>query len=100
MRALWTGSLNFGLINIPIKLYSASKARALSFRLLEKHSYCEISYKKICEKNHKEVPYENIVKGYEYRPGDYVVLTPEDFKKAQIEDNRNIEIVSFSKESE
>jgi DNA end-binding protein Ku len=92
MRALWSGSLSFGLINIPLKLYSASRPRPLNFRLLQKHSQCET--------NHKEVPYEDIVKGYEYRKGDYMVLTDEDFKKAQAEDSRAIEVVSFSEEED
>jgi len=82
MRPLWSGSLSFGLINIPLKLYSASRPRPLNFRMLEKHSQCEIQFKRICFKNHKEVAYEDVVKGYEYRKGDYVVLTDEDFKKA------------------
>jgi DNA end-binding protein Ku len=100
MRALWSGSLSFGLINIPLKLYSASKARPLNFKLLEKHSQCEISYQRICKKNHKEVPYEDIVKGYEYRKGDYVVLTDEDFKKAKAEETRTIDIINFSDEDD
>jgi len=100
MRPLWSGSLSFGLINIPLKLYSASRPRPLNFRMLEKHSQCEIQFKRICSKNHKEVSYENIVKGYEYRKGDYVVLTDEDFKKAKAEDSRTIEVVSFSDEDD
>src|ERR1043165_9604275 len=100
MRPLWSGSLSFGLINVPVKLYSASRARPLNFRLLEKHSQCEIQYKRVCEKNHKEVPYEDIVKGSEYRKGDYVVLTDADFKKAQAKESSTIDIVSFSEEEE
>jgi DNA end-binding protein Ku len=100
MRALWSGSISFGLINIPVKLYSASKARPLSFRLLEKHSQCEIKFQRICETNHKEVKYEDIVKGYEYGEGDYIVLTDEDFKKASARESRSIDIVSFSDEDD
>jgi DNA end-binding protein Ku len=100
MRALWSGSISFGLINIPVRLFSASRARALNFKLLEKHSQCEIQYVRICAANHKEVPYQDIVRGYEYKKGDYVVLTDEDFKKAQSQDLKNIDIVSFAKAEE
>ena len=100
MRSLWSGSLSFGLINIPLKLYSASKARPLSFKLLEKHTQCEISFQRVCKTNHKEVPYHDIVKGYEYREGDYVVLTDDDFRKAAAKESRTIDIICFSDEDE
>src|SRR6266487_1078530 len=62
MRSLWTGSLSFGLINIPVKLYSASMERALSFKLFDKHGNCPVSYMKVCRANGKEVKQEDIVK--------------------------------------
>ncbi len=100
MRPLWSGAISFGLINIPVKLFSASKARPLSFKLLQKHSQCEISFERVCKRNHKTVPYQDIVKGYEYKKGDYVVLTDEDFEKAKAEESRSIDIVSFVQEDE
>jgi DNA end-binding protein Ku len=96
MRALWSGSLSFGLINIPIKLYSASLERALSFKLIDKHGNCPISYVKVCRSNHKEVPPQDIVRGYEYQKGDYVVLDEQDFKKAAPKKTDWIEVLQFS----
>jgi DNA end-binding protein Ku len=100
MRAVWSGALSFGLINIPVKVYSASEERALKFRLLDKHGHCPISYAKVCRDTNKEVKYEDIVKGYEYQKGDYVILTDEDFKKASPAKTKAIEIVSFVEEAE
>lgn len=100
MRSIWSGSLSFGLINIPVRVYSASEERALKFHLLDKHGHCPISYLKVCRGTAKEVKYEDIVKGYEYQKGDYVVLTDEDFKKAAPKKTKLIEIVSFVDESE
>lgn len=100
MRAIWSGSLSFGLINIPVKVYSAAEERALKFHLLDKHGNCPVSYAKICRATHKEVKYEDIVKGYEYQKGDYVVLTDEDFKKAAPKKTKLIEVINFVPESE
>jgi DNA end-binding protein Ku len=100
MRAIWSGSLAFGLINIPVRIYSASEERALKFKLLDKHGHCPISYAKVCRGTNKEVKYEDIVKGYEYQKGDFVILTDEDFKKAAPKKTKAIEIVSFTDESE
>ena len=100
MRSLWSGAISFGLINIPVKLYSASKARPLNFKLLQKHSQCEISFQRICKNNHKEVPYEDIVRGYAVKPGEYVILEDKDFEKAKVEESREIDIVSFADEKE
>src|ERR1051326_2095580 len=100
MRAIWSGALSFGLVNIPVKLYSATSGTELSFDMLHKKDLSPIRYARICRLDGKEVPYEDIVKGYEYRKGDYVVLTDEDFKKAAIEKTKAIEIQEFTKESE
>jgi DNA end-binding protein Ku len=96
MRALWSGSLAFGLINIPVKLYSASKDRALKFKLLDKHGLHPVSYMRVRQGTHEEVPYEDIVRGYEYKKGDYVVLTDEDFKEASPKKTETIDIVNFA----
>lgn len=100
MRAIWSGALSFGLINIPVRIYSASEERALKFRLLDKHGHCPISYAKICRNTGREVKYEDIVKGYEYQKGDYVILTDEDFRKASPKKTKAIEIESFVEEGE
>ncbi len=100
MRSLWSGAISFGLINIPVKLYSASKARPLNFKLLQKHSECEISFQRVCKTNHKEVPYEDIVRGFAVKPGEYVVLEDKDFEKAKVDESREIDIVSFANEKE
>lgn len=96
MRALWSGALSFGLINIPVKIYSASKDRALKFRMLDKHSLCPIGYVKVCKTDNSEVRPEDIVKGYEYEKGDYIVLSDEDFKRANAKKTSTIDIVSFT----
>lgn len=100
MRPIWKGSISFGLVNIPIRLYSASHERELKFSLLHKKDLSEIRYAKICKHEEKEVPYEDIVKGYEKEDGTVVVLTEEDFKKADLEKSKAIEIFDFTLEDE
>jgi DNA end-binding protein Ku len=100
MRAMWTGSLSFGLINIPVRLFSATQDHGLSFDLLHKKDLSPIRYARICKADGKEIPYEDIVKGYEYQKGDYVVLVDEDFKKANVKKTKTIDMVEFTNESE
>lgn len=100
MRSIWSGAVSFGLINIPVKIYSASEERALKFRMLDKHGHCPISYAKICRTTGQEIPYEDIVKGYEYQKGDYVILTDDDFEKVAPKKTKTIDIVSFVDEDE
>ena len=95
MHALWTGSLSFGLITIPVTLYSASKERALDFSMLHKDDLGPISYKKICKKDGHEVAHQDIVKGFEYREGEYVVLDADDFKRASADKSETIDIEEF-----
>lgn len=96
MRAMWKGALSFGLINIPISLYSAIEDRGgLSFDMLHKKDLSPIRYAKICKEDGKEIPYSEIVKGYKYENGDYVVLVDEDFKKADVKKSKAIEILDF-----
>lgn len=97
MRSLWTGSLSFGLVNIPVKLYSASEERALSFHLLAKDDLCPVSYQKVCRVDNQVVEQKDIVKGYEYEDGQFVVLTPDDFKRAKTAKSDLIDIVAFVK---
>jgi DNA end-binding protein Ku len=81
MRSLWTGAIGFGLVNIPVKLYSATQQSDLDLDMLDKKDMSNIRFKRINEKTGKEVAWENIVRAYNY-DGQYVVLSDEDFKKA------------------
>jgi DNA end-binding protein Ku len=99
MRAIWTGAIGFGLVNIPVKLYSAIEESELELDMLDKDDHSNIKYQRINERTGKVVPYENIVKGYKM-DGRYVVLSDEDFQKAMPEKNKVIEISSFAMEKE
>ncbi len=94
-RAIWKGNISFGLVNVPIELYSAEKKSELHFKLLDKRSNSAVHYQRVSEKTGEEVPWDQIVKGYEYEGGDVVVLTEEDFKKAAVEATQTIEISDF-----
>jgi DNA end-binding protein Ku len=97
MRAIWKGSISFGLVNIPIGLYPATRRDEVSFRQLRKSDLSPINYKRVAEVDQKEVPWEEIVKGYEYEKGNFVVVTEEDFKRANIEATQTVEITDFVK---
>jgi DNA end-binding protein Ku len=100
MRPLWSGSISFGLVNVPVKLYSASEERALSFRMLEKKTLSPISYKKVIKGTDTEVEQKDIVKGYACGDGTYVVLTPADFKRANPKKTELLDILGFVEEGE
>jgi DNA end-binding protein Ku len=100
MRPLWSGSISFGLVNIPVKLYSASEERALKFHMLEAKSLSPISYKKVIKDTDTEVEYDDIVKGFELKKGQFVILEKDDFKKANPRKTELLDIVSFADESE
>lgn len=100
MRAIWSGSINFGLVNIPIKLYSGSEDTGLDLTMLHKADLSPIRYARICRADGKEVSYHDIVKGYEYQKGDYIVLTDKDFENARSDSSHSIEIVEFVAEKE
>src|SRR6059036_975555 len=95
MRAIWKGSISFGLVNIPIALYPATKREQLNFRLLRKSDLSPVNYKRVAEKDGKEVPWEQIVKGYEYEKGKYVVLKDEDFERVDLEATQTVDIQDF-----
>ncbi|MEO6549551.1 MAG: Ku protein [Ferruginibacter sp.] len=99
MKAIWTGSIGFGLVNIPIKLYSAIQSSRLDFDMLDKKDLANIRFKRVNEKSNKEVTWENIVKGY-MLDGKYVVLDDKDFAKAAPEKSEHIEITQFVDENE
>jgi len=99
MKAIWTGSIGFGLVNIPVKLYSAIEESTLDLDMLDKKDHANIKFKRVNENTGKEVAWENIVKGY-YIKDRYVVLDENDFKKAAPEKTDHIEIVQFLDEKE
>lgn len=100
MRPIWKGSISFGLVNIPIALLAATKREELKFRLLRKSDLSPINYKRVAEVDGKEVAWEDIVKGYEYEKGQYVVLKDEDFRRADVEATETVDIIDFVPEKE
>jgi len=97
MRAIWSGAIGFGLVNIPVKLFSATKESTLDLHMLDMHGHANIRYARINESTGKEVAWENIVKGYKYND-EYVVLTDEDFEKVMPRKSKMIDINEFVKE--
>lgn len=99
MKAIWSGSIKFGLINIPVKLYPATQERRLNFDFLRKDDLCRIRNVRICEETGEEVPYRDIARGYKYN-GEYIVVTEEDFRHAGVEKTYLVEIIHFTQENE
>jgi DNA end-binding protein Ku len=97
MRAIWKGAISFGLVNIPIALYPATRTEDLKFRLLRGKDLSPVNYKRVAEADGKEVPWDHIVKGYEHEKGKFVVLKDEDFKRVDIEATQTVDIVRFVK---
>jgi DNA end-binding protein Ku len=100
MRSIWSGSISFGLVNIPVKLFSGSESNSLDLDMLRKSDLCPIKYLRVCKHDNKEVPYDEIVKGYEYSDGEYIVLTDQDFENASLEKTHLIDIIDFVDEHE
>jgi len=99
-RALWKGSINFGLVNIPVALYPAETVNSLDFDLLDRRDFAPIKYQRINKHTGEEVPWEQIVKGYEYEKGEYVTLTDEELKSANVEATQSIDILDFVEAAE
>src|SRR3984957_15573076 len=97
MRALWTGAISFGLVTIPVSLYPATKREELKFRLLRKSDESPVNYKRVAEADGKEVPWDQIVKGYEHEKGKFVVLKEEDFARVDVEATQTVDIIHFVK---
>ena len=95
MRAIWKGSITFGLVYIPVAVYPATREEKISFKQLRARDLSPIRYKKIAEADEKEVKPEEIVKGFEYQKGHWVTLKDEDFEKVKIESTHSIEITDF-----
>jgi DNA end-binding protein Ku len=95
MAAIWKGSISFGLVSIPVALQNASKVEELKFKLLRGTDLSPVNYKRVAQVDGKEVPWDQIVKGYEYEKGKFVVLKEEDFKRVDLEATDTIDIVDF-----
>lgn len=95
MRAIWKGSISFGLVNIPIALYPATRREELKFRLLRATDHSPVNYKRVAQKDGKEVPWDQIVKGYEYEKGKFVVLNEKDFQRVDLEATQTVDIQDF-----
>jgi DNA end-binding protein Ku len=94
-RAIWNGAISFGLVTIPVQLVSAVRSQRPRFHLLHAKDEAPVKYERVCEREAKPVPWEQIVKGYEYEKGQYAVLTKEDFKRAALEKTDTIDVLSF-----
>lgn len=100
MRPIWTGAIGFGLVNIPVKIYSATQSSALSLDMLDKKDHSNIRYVRVNEKTGREVAWENIAKGFKMPNDEYVVLTKKDFEIASAKKTKVIEITDFVNEEE
>jgi len=94
-QTIWKGSLRFGLVHIPVGLYSAEEQDELSFTMLDRRDYSPVGYQRVNKSTGEEVPWDEIVKGYEYEDGEYVVLGEEDFRRANPEATQSVDIASF-----
>ncbi|MDF3066130.1 MAG: Ku protein [Polyangiaceae bacterium] len=94
-RAIWTGTVGFGLVQIPVGLHTAEDRAELDMTLLDKRNLSPVGYERVNKKTGKEVTWENIVKGYEHKEGEYVVLTDQDFAEANVEATKQIDILDF-----
>jgi DNA end-binding protein Ku len=94
-RAMWKGAIAFGLVNIPVELYSATRDHRPKFRLLHAKDESPVHYERVCQSEGKAVGWEELVKGYEYEKGQFVVLTKDDFKTAALEKTKTVDILDF-----
>lgn len=100
MATIWKGAISFGLVHIPIRLETATSEYTPSFRMLHAKDHSTIKTQRLCEKEGKVIEWSDIVKGYEYEPGKFVVMSEDDFKAAEVQVTRTIEIMDFVDESE
>ncbi|WP_394780284.1 Ku protein [Undibacterium sp.] len=94
-RALWKGAISFGLVHIPVELFSAVKEHDLDLTMLDKRDFAPIGFRRYNKHSGKEVKWDDIVKGYEYKDNEYVVLSDEDLKRANVEATQTIDILAF-----
>lgn len=100
MRPIWNGAISFGLVNIPIGVYSATHSERISFNFLHKADLGRIHNVRVCDVCGKQVPYDDLVRGYEYEKGEYVALEEEDFERIAIESSKTISIMEFVEQEE
>lgn len=101
MRAIWNGSISFGLVNIPVRMYSGSESReGIDLDMLHKEDHAPIRYARICRKDGEEIPWNDIVKGYEYRDGDYIVLTQKELDTLDTKKTQTVDIQQFVDEGD
>jgi len=100
MASIWKGSLAFGLVNIPVEAKTAVREDHISFRMLHEEDMSPVKYERVCAVDGEPVPWNEIVKGYEYEKGKYVVMTDDDFKAAALESSKTLEILDFVKQEE
>src|SRR4029450_11405171 len=94
-RALWKGSISFGLVNIPIELHTAVRNHRPKFRMLHAKDKSPVKFERVCQRDGKPVAWEDLVKGYEYQKGAFVVITKEDFASAALHKTRTVDIIDF-----
>ena len=94
-RPIWKGMISFGLVSVPVVLYPAEQSHQLAFSMLDKHDFSPIGYKRYNKTTGKEVSWNDIVKGYEYEKGQFVVLSDEDFRRANVRQARSVDIATF-----
>ena len=99
-RSIWKGAISFGLVTIPVKLFSATEEKDISFRQVHPEDGGRIKYKRVCEKCGREIPYAEIAKGYEMADGRMVILEPEDFEALPLATTKAVEVVQFVAEDE
>ncbi|MCY1483610.1 putative DNA repair protein YkoV [compost metagenome] len=100
MKAIWKGGISFGLINIPVRLYSGAVTHRIDLDMVRKKDHCAIEFVRVCKKDGKEVPWDEIAKGYKKENGDYVVLDKADFARAMPEKTQTIDVFEFVLEKE
>ncbi len=99
-RSIWKGSIAFGLVSIPVELYPAEERKEFKFSMLDKRDFSPVGYMRYSKQSGKEVEWSNIVKGYEYEKDQYVVMSDEDFKRANVKASKTVDIQSFIQDSE
>ncbi|MCP9983198.1 non-homologous end joining protein Ku [Actinomadura madurae] len=100
MRSIWKGAISFGLVTIPVKLYSATEQRDVAFHQVHREDGGRIKYKRVCTVDGEEVPYSDIAKGYELPSGEMVILTDEDFADLPLSSSRRIDVLQFVENDE
>jgi DNA end-binding protein Ku len=94
-RPLWSGSISFGLVNVPVRMYSAVREHKLHFHFVHEKDNSPIGYQKICKAEEKPVPDDEVVKAFEYKKGEYVFMEDEDFEQAQVDGYKTIDVTDF-----